>query len=310
MSRIVEATSEASLLREVVQCPSCGAGLSDAYVCDNGHSFSVIEDVPVLVPDFDDPATSISESFGRQWSYFRHGVDRTWGATVRRRKSEFLQLLDLGENDLRGKRVLDAGCGNGVLSAAVTDYGCEVFACDLSPSVHPAAGYFRGRGLPLHFLRANLMQHPFREGSFDVVYCAGVLHCTPDTRYTFRRVAETVAPNGRLFVWLYHGVPGAKPRLRRSLRSVVARLPAPIRHGVAVAFAVKKRTFGRIRHREDRNWRELMVDAHDFWTPRYRWEHTQDEVCSWFADLGFVNARVTKVGVDGFGVVAVRPGAS
>ena len=106
-----------------------------------------------------------------------------------------------------------------MLSAAIGEFGCDVYACDLSPSVHYAARYFKE--FPVTYFQANLMQPPIRPATFDVVYCAGVLHHTPNTRFTFERVAETVAPGGRMFVWLYHRMPQVKQRFRRGLRSGV-----------------------------------------------------------------------------------------
>jgi SAM-dependent methyltransferase len=291
-------------LATVVRCPTCGAQFDTGFSCERGHSFAVVDGVPVLISGFDEPASSISDSFGREWSYFRHGVDRTWAQTVDERRDDFLRHIGLSEKDLDGKRVLDAGCGNGMLSAAVGDFDCEMYACDLSPSVHHAARYFKDSGVT--FLQANLMQHPFRPEAFDVVYCAGVLHHTPDTRSTFNRVAEAVAPGGRLFVWLYHRMPQRRQQARTKLRSGVARLPEPMRHGVAVAFAAKKTTTGALRRRSELNWQETLIGTHDFWTPRYRWEHTQEELVGWFTEVGFSDAEVTEVGVNGFGAVAVR----
>lgn len=291
-------------LAEVVQCPGCGSTLDDDFTCEQGHSFSVVDGVPVLITGFDGAAASISGSFGREWSYFRHGVDRTWSQTVEERRGDFLRHVDLAPDDLVGKRVLDAGCGNGMLSAAIGEFGCDVFACDLSPSVHHAARYFKDSSIS--FLQANLMQHPFKNEAFDVVYCAGVLHHTPDTRSTFGRVAETVAPDGRLFVWLYHAMPSTKQRLRTRVRSTVARMPEPVRHGVAVGFAAKKTAAGRLRGQSELNWQETLIGTHDFWTPRYRWEHTQEQLAAWFSEVGFSDVQVTEVGVNGFGAVAVR----
>jgi ubiquinone/menaquinone biosynthesis C-methylase UbiE len=293
-----------SNLIDVAQCPNCGSDLDAAYTCEQGHTFAIVDGVPVLISGFDQAAASISGSFGREWAYFRHGVDRTWSQTVDERRGDFLRHVALDSGDLDGKRVLDAGCGNGMLSAAVGEFGCEVYACDLSPSVHHAARYFKES--PVTFLQANLMQHPFKSEAFDVVYCAGVLHHTPDTQSTFNQVAKTVAPDGRLFVWLYHQMPQRKQRVRTKLRSGVARLPEPVRHGVAVGFAAKKTAVGTLTGRGELNWQETLIGTHDFWTPRYRWEHTPEQLSGWFSDLGFTDVQVTEVGVNGFGAVAVR----
>lgn len=302
----MEATPESrtAAILDQTRCPECGSGFESGFVCSNGHRFDVLDGVPVLVSGLDGAAASISASFGREWSYFRHGIDRTWSQTVDERRRDFLRHVALDPEELRGLSVLDAGCGNGMLSAAIADFGCDVYACDLSPSVRYAARYFRD--YPVAFLQANLMQPPFQPGAFDVVFCAGVLHHTPDTRTTLGRVAESVAPGGRLFVWLYHQLPELKQRVRTTVRSGVARLPLQVRHGVAVGFAAKKFASGRLARREGLNWREMLIGTHDFWTPRYRWQHTPEELYGWLGDLGFADARVTEMGRDGFGVVAIR----
>lgn len=284
----------------VLACPICRASFATAYECENGHRFPVVEGVPVLIPGLDEVAEEIGASFGREWDYFRHGVDRTWGHTTPQRKREFLQQTGLDAADLAGKRVLDAGCGNGMLSAAISEYGCDVYACDVSPSVHNAARYFADNP-SVRFLRANLIQPPFAHETFDVVFCAGVLHHTPSTRYTFDRVAETVKPGGRLFVWLYHELPGTKQHGKAWLRSYVARLPEPVRHAVALAFTAKKRVTDR-----EMSWEETLTRVHDYWTPRYRHVHTPAELADWFREAGFGDATVTETGVEGFGAVAVR----
>jgi SAM-dependent methyltransferase len=291
-------------LLDVVRCPTCQRELSERYACEGGHVFETLDGVPVLVPGFDNAAASISDSFGREWSYFRHGIDRTWSQTVVERREDFLRHVHLSAKDLKGKRILDAGCGNGMLSAAIGELGGQVFACDLSPSVHHAARYFRES--PVMYFQANLMQHPFRPGAFDIVYCAGVLHHTPDTHASFDAIAESVAVGGRFFVWLYHKMPEPKQKVRTRLRAGVARLPEPVRHGVAVGFAAKKQAQGVLSRNKDLNWQETLIATHDFWTPRYRWEHTQEELASWFKASGFSDVRVTEVGVNGFGAVATR----
>jgi len=300
-------------LLEVLRCPVCGADFTDdgnSYSCAAGHRFPVAEGVPRLLASLAGSSRSINESFGREWAYFKHGEDRSWGQAVELRLAKFLKHVGLSEDAISGKRVLDAGCGNGTLSEAVAGLGCEVVASDLSDSVVAAHRYFSRHEGRVRFLQTDLMRHAFKPSSFDVVYCAGVLHHTPGTRGTLARVAETVAPGGRLFVWLYWSVPGMKYRLRTRLRNVVAPLPMPVKHSLTVALGAEKALRSRITRSGDLNWRESMIGAHDFYTPRYRWEHTPDELRAWFAELGFIDVELTESERDGFGMVAVRPAAS
>jgi 2-polyprenyl-3-methyl-5-hydroxy-6-metoxy-1,4-benzoquinol methylase len=296
-------------LATILRCPICGAEFGDVDVefrCAEGHQFPVTEGVPRLVGRLEGSSQSIEESFGREWSYFRHGIDRSWGQPVELRVTKFLKHVGLSADELRGRLVLDAGCGNGTLSEAVANLGCEVVASDLSNSVILANRYFSTHDGRVRFLQADLQRHPFRPGTFDVVYCAGVLHHTPSTKETFERVAETVAPGGRLFVWLYWRVPGTKSRVRLGVRGVVARLPMRLKHAVAVAFGAEKALRFRITRKRELTWQEVMIGAHDFYTPRYRWEHTPEEVTAWYAELGFSDVELTESQRDGFGMLGIR----
>lgn len=296
-------------LATILQCPLCGANFIDVsgdFECARGHHFPVTAGVPRLLGDLEGSSHSISESFGREWSYFRHGIDRSWGQSVEFRVAKFLKHVALSADELRDALVLDAGCGNGTLSEAVAGLGCNVVAADISDSVIAANQYFSTHGGQARFLQADLRRHPFRPNTFDVVYCAGVLHHTPSTKETFERVAETVAPGGRLFVWLYWRLPGVKYRLKTSARGVIARLPMPIKHVLTVGLGAEKAVRFRITRKHDLNWREFMIGAHDFFTPRYRWEHTPDELRAWYAELGFIDVQMTESERDGFGMIGIK----
>src|SRR2546428_4583936 len=72
------------------------------------------------------------ENFSEEWDNHDLG-GRTWGMDLDDRvKWFFLEPLRIGREELIGKVVLDAGCGNGSQSVAYTKFGLEVIALDLS----------------------------------------------------------------------------------------------------------------------------------------------------------------------------------
>jgi len=69
-----------------------------------------------------------------------------------------------------GERILDLGCGDGVLTKRLTDAGCDVVAIDSSAPQIEAA---RKLGLDAHVMAAEEL--PFQE-EFDAVFSNAVLH--------------------------------------------------------------------------------------------------------------------------------------
>jgi SAM-dependent methyltransferase/uncharacterized protein YbaR (Trm112 family) len=328
---------KARLLQWVV-CPRCGEDLdlagdlpasdaeeeltAGALRCRSGHMYPIRRGVARLLEserfESSTPARSIRESFSREWAHFDYDGDRTWGETVEQRRQDFLRHVDHDADELRGKLVLDAGCGNGMLSHAISTFGCEVVATDLSDSVEAAHRHLADREpRRTHFVQSDLMQPAVRPESFDVIFCAGVLHHTPNTRATFDKVIKALAPGGTVFVWLYWDVPGLKPKLSEAVRRVVSPLPAPLKHAVVWALLPQSLLRQYIRSvragtgRQGRlNRREVLVRMLDSYTPKYRWRHTPEEVHGWFRELGFTNVKTTERGSEGFGVAARKPAAS
>jgi SAM-dependent methyltransferase len=82
--------------------------------------------------------------------------------------------------------------------------------------------------------QASIYEPPFRAGSFDFVYCIGVVQHTPDPLQAVRSLCRLVRPGGRIALWIYEddwksyvGSLG----FRRLLRPLVNRLSPPAQLG-------------------------------------------------------------------------------
>ena len=84
--------------------------------------------------------------------------------------------------NLKGKRVLDLGCGDGFASIDALRAGAFVTAIDISPaSIECLINKAKKEGLH-HHLDARVMDAhhlKFRKGSFDIVFGNGILHHLP-----------------------------------------------------------------------------------------------------------------------------------
>jgi 2-polyprenyl-6-hydroxyphenyl methylase/3-demethylubiquinone-9 3-methyltransferase len=103
---------------------------------------------------------------------------------------------------LSGKRVLDIGCGGGILADAMARKGAEVLGIDLATKALKVA--------QLHALEAQTQGVTYREISaeslaqerpegFDVVTCMEMLEHVPDPSSVVRACAALVKPGGQVF---------------------------------------------------------------------------------------------------------------
>ncbi len=99
-------------------------------------------------------------------------------------------------------RILDVGCGPGILVAALAPHAGEVVACDLTPEMLERARQ-RCHGASLQNVRFNLGRAeslPFADGSFDVVVTRATLHHFPDPQLVVGEMARVTMPRGRVVV--------------------------------------------------------------------------------------------------------------
>lgn len=105
--------------------------------------------------------------------------------------------------DVAGRRILDAGCGSGPLSAALRDRGAVVTGIDASAGMLALARRRLGDDADLHVadLRDPL---PFADGAFDDVVASLVLHYLEDWGPTLAEMRRVLRPGGRLIASVNH----------------------------------------------------------------------------------------------------------
>ena len=102
---------------------------------------------------------------------------------------------------LRGKRVLDVGCGGGILAEAMARRGANVTGIDLSEKPLKVAQLHRFEsGIPVDY-RLVAAEDLAREqpGTFDVVTCMEMLEHVPDPARTVAACAALARPGGQVF---------------------------------------------------------------------------------------------------------------
>lgn len=122
-------------------------------------------------------------------------VEETWNAETSPERRWMREQLP----DLRGKRVLDIGCGAGEGALWFALQGAEVVASDLAPDflelVERAAERY-GVHLTTHLAQAGELDFP--EASFDIIYAANVLHHVPNPNELLDTCQRLLKPGGWL----------------------------------------------------------------------------------------------------------------
>jgi len=206
-------TLDLNKLLETLRCPSCQNTLSAAgdelhcQQCGN-LSYPIVDGIPrMLSPALrralaGDTATTGMDakqvetalSFAYEWHRFPEMYEE-W-------EQQFLDYMQPhGPEFFRGKKVLDAGCGNGRFAYYASKYGADVWAIDLGSAVEVA--HRNTAPLNAQVVQADLHNPPFALESFDFIYSIGVLHHLPEPEVAFRNLLRFLKPGGEVQIYLY-----------------------------------------------------------------------------------------------------------
>lgn len=230
------------------------------------------------------------------------------------------------------KQILDAGCGNGRVTALLSAHrmeGAHVTGIDL---VAARVAEENLRGTPdVTFRAKNLLDDLSDIGPFDFIYCQEVLHHTGNAAAAFRNLASRLAPGGHIAIYVYKLKAPVREFTDDHVRGKIAALPyeeamAACRQITALGKALSE-TPGTVKvpavdilgiEEGEHTFQRFVYHffAKLFWNPEldfeantavnYDWYHPQDctrhtveEVRSWFTGC---DLRVTHEFVDHYGI--------
>lgn len=188
-----------------------------------GRTMSLTVAAPALFAALEHRASSSSpfpspNIKGKVQEFWQNSPCDSWFTNEPRGTVAFYQSLDkhryrvhrrlqaaVGFERTRGLRVLEIGCGCGSEAERFARAGAHYTAIDLTDA---ALGITRQRfqlaSLQGQFVQGDAENLPLDNDSFDFVYSHGVLHHTPDTARTIRKVHRVLSPGGRAVIMLYY----------------------------------------------------------------------------------------------------------
>jgi 2-polyprenyl-3-methyl-5-hydroxy-6-metoxy-1,4-benzoquinol methylase len=298
-------------LQAILRCLSCGSKLegdqAGGYLCPAcKRAYPNANGIARFVD-----AQQYAASFGFQW----HRYQKTQLDNDQLRESErhFLAKTALRPEDLKGKLVLDVGCGMGRFAEVATRWGARVVGVDLSAAAEVAAKNLADRQFTA--FQADVFALPFAPESFDVIYSIGVLHHTPDCEAAVKALDKYLKPGGLLVVWLYSGynkwyrfsdfwrryTHKMKPERLHGILKVAVPFFYNLNQGLKRVPLVGPPAAGAIHHvfpvNRQKDPEARMLDTFDWYSPKYQSKHTYEQVFKWFEAMGMEDMRVGEISI-------------
>ena len=275
----------------------------------SGHRYPIVRGIPRLLAADAPPragAVSTKAAFERQWRHYAR-LPRIFGkdpAEMARNLTNARIGARIRRDWYRGKWVLDAGCGHGRYLRAFADLGATAVGVDVGD------GPERAR-VPLddpriHVVQGDVLHLPFASGAFDLAFCDGVLHHTPDPKAGFLELARVVKPGGAVYVWLYPKEAFLRETVFGAARAVTTRLPGALLRTLCFAIApltAAVRSYSGTKFPRA-SWGECAQVVHDWLAPPLQSHHTSEEVAGWAREAGLTLLEDLPVPV---GVTAWKP---
>jgi SAM-dependent methyltransferase/uncharacterized protein YbaR (Trm112 family) len=326
-------------LLDMLRCPQTGAPLSLRAGETRSSGFVVSGELtartgtryPIVggVPRFAG-ADGYASSFGFEWNrwprvqFEAENVGRPMAGHTTR----MWERITRADGDLRGRAIVEFGCGAGRFLDVVRRKGGTAVGLELSAAAQAARANL-GEDPDVLVVQGDLLNPPLRDAAFDGGYSIGVLHHTPDPARGLERLARSIRAGGWVACSVYPKGEFYDDRCVRRTRRLHRRLKPLLGYRFALAYSYASaylwaplsararaipglgRTLDYIERNwlvtlalPDRRWRAL--DVFDAITPEIASTHTGEEVKRWFASAGCTGVRAGDWGETS--VTAIREG--
>ena len=317
-----------SMRLELVESQEHGEIKEGTIVDASGkHAVAIRNFIPRFVTD-----AAYTESFGEQWNRYR-SVQIDSENKLNLSAERFYRWTGWEKDELRGLRILEAGCGAGRFTQIMLEAGATVYALDMSAAVD-ACWRTNGPHNNLCLLQADIYQIPSRTQFFDRIFCYGVLQHTPDPRRAFMSLIRFLRPGGKIsmdcyikssrltrwtskYLWraittrlspqaLFKIVEWYIPKWL-PIDTKLARIPGIGKWLISLIPCWNYTDLLPLKSEEIIPW--AILDTFDALAPKYDKPQTLEEVRSWFRQAGLSNVRVER-GSNGIVGNATKPNSA
>ncbi|MFC1696826.1 class I SAM-dependent methyltransferase [Nanoarchaeota archaeon] len=133
----------------------------------------------------------IYDTFGDKYHHFRKTVPNFFNSKIEIPAT--LSFID----KVKGKKIIDLGCGSGIYADLLIKKGAKVFGIDISKKLIEIAKQEVPKG---KFKVANFEKLPYKKHTFDIAISALALHYVKDWNKVFKEV-NRVLKKGGIFIF-------------------------------------------------------------------------------------------------------------
>jgi SAM-dependent methyltransferase len=277
-----------------------GASSQDATIaCQScGAHYPLLDGMPSLLPG-KDIDTGTQRAFGRQWTMQDEGSyeqETIYGETAEAELQSFLDRFGIrSPEELRGKRILDIGCGSGRLTRNLALYAPDAFVVggDLSDAARIA--HRRCRDLPNAVVaQLDCLKPPFASRTFDYIYADGILPAVPALEPALASLDRLMRPGGKFFAWVYPRT-FSPYRLIRDVLVRPDRLPLGVQRSIewvaGVPLWAAFKIWEPLRGSRRRSLGEVIFTLHDNLAPPNQHRRRPAEMASALQRLGYTHVQ-------------------
>ena len=177
--------------------------------------------------------------------------DKEAGRYYRIQKKKIEKILKLLEEHKEGN-ILDIGCGDGLITSLIAERtGARAYGVDISRKAVIKA---KKRGITAKVMNVDRHRFPFKEKTFDFVFCGDLLEHLYDTEKLLSNIKKVLKPNGYVIIsvpniasWYNRGflLLGYMPTWIESSLKTYTGNPV-IKEGVGHIHAFTKRSLGEL----------------------------------------------------------------
>ena len=185
---------------------------------NENFEYKFFKDIPDLFLEDGNSLTKIQSDFYNDVKFPNYDNVEGFGSLLdKSRRNIFVKKLD-DEIPMRSN-ILEAGCGTGQLSIALSRYARQIYGIDLSKgSLIEAKQFINSNDIKsVHLFRMNIFKLFFKENTFDVIISNGVLHHTYNPKLAFSKLVRVLKPGGIIVIGLYHRYGRIIQKIRQSL---------------------------------------------------------------------------------------------